>query len=168
MRHRLALAWSTEGSWGCRLGPIGWLLLRHRVRYVVVGGAAVSYYVGPERQAADLDLVIALGALAARRAFAALSELVERAAVTEGPAQFSPDAIAEGADLIFRSRHGKLHITGSAPALARGRAVSARRWVILDRTPLALCSLDELIIQKRTSKREQDERDLRLLERANG
>ncbi len=78
---------------------------------------------------------------------------------------FSADAIAEGADLIFRSRHGMLHVTGSAPVLDRARAVSARRWVILDCAPVALCSFDELLAQKRASGREEDEHDLRLLER---
>jgi hypothetical protein len=155
---------STRRVWGWRAGPFAWLLLRHRVPYAVIGGAAIGYYSCGARRAADLDVVVAPGPDAAGRAFAALEELVENVGVSDGPEQFSATMIAAAADLRFTTSHGRLHLTGSAPGLDRARVVSSRRWVIIDRAPLALCAFSELLEQKRINPREQDRRDVMLLE----
>jgi hypothetical protein len=160
----IAVALGTRRLWGWRVGPFGWLLLRERVPYAVIGGTAVSYYLCGSRQAADLDVVVAPGAPVAERASAALEELVEKGGLRVGQEHFSPATIAEGADLRFTTRHGRLHLTGTAPGLDRARVVGSRRWVIIDRSPVAVCSLPELLEQKRMSPRKHDGRDLRLRE----
>jgi hypothetical protein len=143
---------------------MAWLLFRRRVPYAVIGGVAVSYYSPSVRPVADLDLVVAPGAQAAERAFAALQELVETPGVSEGPEQFSAATIAAGADLCFTTRYGQLHLTGSAPGLDRAEVVRSRHWGIIDRAPTALCALSGILEQKRVKPREQDKRDLLLLE----
>lgn len=135
-------------------------LVRHRVRFLVVGGAAVNFYVA-ERTADDLDLLVEPTPDNAERLFAALAAL-------HLTPQFPQDVISRPTE---RPQQMPLKTVYYADLLTPGPAVNfATEW---DRASLGSIGGNEvrvaarglLIEMKVNTNRERDASDVDLLQK---
>ena len=130
------------------------------VRYLVIGGHAVSLHARP-RTTKDIDLWLeperenVARACAALRSFGIPAELV---AELEGAA---PN------EIVWLGRPpARVDFLQTVPALDFEQAWAARVTVTFQGVPITVVGLEDLIRNKRAVGRPQDKRDVRALERA--
>lgn len=134
----------------------------HEVRYLVVGGYAVSHHAQP-RFTKDLDLWIEPSPENASRVAAALREFgIPLIEVTE--ADFAQD----GLQFAVGMPPSQLDFLTTIPGLDFVACWPARNIVELEKIPVPYLSKGDLIIAKKTSGRAQDLADLEELQRARG
>lgn len=126
----------------------------HKIRYLVVGAHAVTYYAEP-RFTKDLDLWIPPELNDPRRVHKALKEF---GAPLRGvnPGDFADKKV------IFQIGIApvRVDILTALPGVRAGKAWKNRKRSRYGKTPIAILGLSELIIAKRKSGRPQDRLDL--------
>lgn len=133
-------------------------LERHEVRYLVIGGYAVMLYSEP-RWTKDLDLWIAIDAANARAIFAALREFgAPLAGLTER------DFEAPGYFYQMGNPPLRVDVMMDIPGGDFESAWSRRNTVQLEGAAIHFISRDDLIAVKQASGRDQDLRDVALLQ----
>ena len=132
----------------------------HRVRYMVVGAYAVIYYAEP-RYTKDLDLWVEPTPENADRVWKALAAF---GAPLEGVSleDFS------NPELIYQVgvEPNRIDIMMAVPGLVFEAAWSRRVTSSYGGEVISILNLDDLILAKKTTNRESDKLDLRLLEHA--
>lgn len=135
--------------------------IRHKVRFLVVGGLAVKFYV-PEREVDDLDLLIEQTPENAERLFSAFAEL-------RLLPNFSKDLIASPGQ---NPQQLPLKHSYYADLLTTGRLLEFEsEWqsatvAHVGQNLVRIASRDLLIRQKKESGRDKDLKDVEILERA--
>lgn len=134
-------------------------LLRHDVRFLIVGGLAVQFYV-PEREADDLDLLIEQTPENAERLFSTFTEL-------HLTPQFEKHIISQPSE---RPQQLPLKAIYYADIVTPGRDIDfAVEWLrssqaLLWQNCVRVAARELLISMKRSSGRETDLRDVSLLQ----
>lgn len=132
----------------------------HEVRYLVVGGYAVSHHAQP-RFTKDLDLWIEPSEANARRVAGALREFgIPLIEVDEG------DFAQEGLQFAVGMPPSQLDFLTTVPGLVFAECWPTRVNVDIDGIHVSYLSKDALITAKRTAGRAQDLADLEELERS--
>ena len=142
-------------------------LVRHRVRFLVIGGIAGALH-GSTTMTSDLDILYARDRDNVRRLAAALAELDahRRDLPAELTAPLDAQAILNGTNALLSTRHGDLDCIGETPS---GRFTydqlvpTAARYEIAADLSVTVVSLDELIRMKRATGREQDRAEVERL-----
>lgn len=160
--RRYELALTTRRMWGWGLSALVRPFVRRGVRFVVVGGVALSYYTNGKTRPADLDILLDQTAEAASGSYEALLEIIGRGVIS-GPPEFSSTAIREGLEMTFKTALGTLHLIGRSAGPEAEGIIARRHWVWLDRTRAPLCELADLVALKERDRREKDLLDLQLL-----
>lgn len=133
-------------------------LVRHRVRFVVIGGFAGRLW-GSTTVTNDLDICYAKDHKNLRALAAALTEL--EATLRGAPAElpFRPDAetLARGDHFTFQTSAGNLDCLGT-PAGTRGFSdlIAGATPMKLDSVEVPVASVDDLIRLKRAAARPKD------------
>lgn len=136
------------------------LFAAHEVRYLVVGGYAVSHHAQP-RFTKDRDLWIEPNRENAVRVSSALREFgIPLIEVTES------DFAQEGLQFAVGMPPSQLDFLTTVPGLQFGDCWSSRSLTEIDGIPVAYLSKSALIIAKKTAGRAQDIADLEELERS--
>jgi hypothetical protein len=132
----------------------------HGVRYLVIGGHAVSLHARP-RTTKDLDVWLDADrenierACTALAVFGAPSELVEELRAAR------PD------EIVWMGRvPARVDFLQSVPGVQFAKSWSRRVDVVIEHTKVSFIGRDDLIANKRAVGRGQDLRDVRALERA--
>jgi hypothetical protein len=140
--------------------PIGALktLLRHQVRFVVIGGFAGRLW-GSPTLTNDLDICYARDRKNLRSLAAALAELhASLRGAPEGlPFRPDPETLSSGDHFTFVTDAGNLDCLGT-PAGSRGFAdlIAGAETMKLDEIEVAVASVDDLIRLKRAAARPKD------------
>ncbi len=135
------------------------LFAEHEVRYLVVGGYAVSHHAQP-RFTKDLDLWIEPSCENAARVSSALREFgIPLIEVTES------DFAQEGLQFAVGMPPSQLDFLTTVPGLAFGDCWPSRNLAEIDGILVSYLSKPALIIAKKTAGRAQDIADLEELER---
>ena len=132
------------------------------VRYLVIGGHAVSLHARP-RTTKDIDVWLDPERANVARACAALRSFGIPAPLVAELEAASPDEIV----WLGRPR-ARVDFLQRVPALEFESSWAARVTVSLSGVPVTVVSLEDLIRNKRAVGRPQDKRDVRALERARG
>ena len=136
-------------------------LIRCGVRFLVVGGLAVHFYV-PERQADDLDLLLEQSSDNAARFFKAMPALH---VVPEFPQSLISAPSERPQQLPFKRYHyADIVTTGNDIDFSAEWALSQE--ALIWQHPVRIASRELLIRMKRKAGREKDLADVELLERA--
>jgi hypothetical protein len=151
---------SQNTSWSLDLGELLRTLLRHKVRFVVIGGVAGSLH-GSDTATADLDVVYDRERDNIRRLAIALNviEARRRDLPRDVSAAVDERAILNGMNFLLMTRFGPLDLFGETPS---GRltyaklAVEAVRFEIGGEVVVSVASMDELIRMKTATGRERD------------
>ncbi|HKP90369.1 MAG TPA: hypothetical protein VJT75_10385 [Thermoleophilaceae bacterium] len=147
------------------MAPLARALIAFQVPYVAIGGVAVASY-DPRRRPRDFDIVVMPSDHGVRRAHRAVRYLLWRWGLTEGtpPLTLSASAFGQRLELEVPLVPGTLHVVGGPRVrLAPDELFACRRWRVLDRCPVAICSFDHLVAMKRASGTPRDQADLELL-----
>lgn len=141
------------------LGELLRTLVRHKVRFIVIGGIAGALH-GSATPTRDLDLVYDRDRSNIRRLAAALVELdARRRDLPAGlPGEIDERAILNGTNFHLITKFGEIDCLGETPAerlTYATLAVDAVRFDVGDVT-VTVTSLDDLIRMKRATGRERD------------
>ncbi len=141
------------------LGELLRALVRHKVRFIVIGGIAGALH-GSATLTSDLDVVYDRDRDNIRRLAAALVELdARRRDLPAGlPAEIDERAVLNGANFHLITKFGELDCLGETPAerlTYATLAVDAVRFDVGDVT-VTVTSLDDLIRMKRATGRASD------------
>jgi hypothetical protein len=135
-------------------------LVRHKVRFIVIGGVAGGFH-GSATLTRDLDIVYDRERENIRRLAAALTEIeAKRRDLPSGvSATIDERAILIGTNFLLNTRFGPLDCIGETPAERLTYAqlvVDAVRFTLADDLIVAVTSLDDLIRMKQATGRERD------------
>ncbi|RLJ67550.1 hypothetical protein [Sulfurisoma sediminicola] len=136
-------------------------LYRCDVRFLVVGGLAVHFYV-PERQADDLDLLLEQSSDNAARFFKAMSAVH---VIPEFPQSLISSPSERPQQLQFKRDHYADIVTTGADIDFPAEWVLSQA-ALIGQHPARIASRNLLIRMKRKAGREKDLADVELLERA--
>lgn len=154
--------------------PLLGVLIKHKVKFIVVGGYAVNAH-GVVRSTKDVDICPDPEPENLRRLAKALNELdvwqlgTEDFTADELP--FQPDfrGLSEGGNFTLGSKYGRLDIMQKLDGVD-GYSELSRNTV--DRNfvghKIRFCGYDELVAMKKAAGRDQDRIDLRDLQAARG
>jgi hypothetical protein len=135
-------------------------LVRHKVRFIVIGGVAGGFH-GSATLTRDLDVVYDRERENIRRLAAALTEMeANRRELPAGvSATIDERAILNGTNFLLNTRFGPLDCIGETPAERLTYAqlvVDAIRFTLAGDLIVAVTSLDDLIRMKQATGRERD------------
>lgn len=148
--------------------PIGvfQLLLRHGVRFVVIGGVAGRLW-GSPTMTNDVDICYDRDPANLERLAAALSEVRARLRGVDEDVPFRLDAItlANGQNFTFTTDLGPVDILGLPAGVTHFEelAVNAATFDLGDGVVVPVCDLDDLIRMKRAAGRPKDRIELEIL-----
>jgi hypothetical protein len=134
-----------------------------RVPYVIIGSVAVAIHLPAPSTSArtlgDLDIVIKPAEEAGLRACMAISSLISGSLESGGSLPpLNPHQLADGDVVRVPTLLGTLHVVGAhlPDAIDRSHLVARRKWVLIGRSPLPVCSLEDLIAIKAQVGRPKD------------
>ena len=146
--------------------PRDWLELlrsfqKHRVRYLLIGGHAVSVHASP-RLTEDMDVLVEATLPNGKRLHAALREF--------GLGSFAPRAeevLEHDVFWQFGRKPLRVDVLTHIPAVVFGLAWRRRTLARLGDVDVPVIGIDDLIANKRASGRPKDLADVAALEQAN-
>jgi hypothetical protein len=148
--------------------PLGALqvLLRHDVRFVVIGGVAARLW-GSPTMTNDVDICYDRDPANLERLAAALVDLHARLRGVDDEVPFLLDALtlAKGQNFTFTTSLGPLDILGLPAGIKdfNELAVNAATFDLGDGVVVPVCDLDDLIRMKRSAGRPKDRIELEIL-----
>jgi hypothetical protein len=148
--------------------PLGALqvLLRHDVRFVVIGGVAARLW-GSPTMTNDVDICYDRDPANLERLAAALVDLHARLRGVDDEVPFLLDALtlAKGQNFTFTTSLGPLDILGLPAGIKdfNELAVNAATFDLGDGVVVPVCDLDDLICMKRSAGRPKDRIELEIL-----
>lgn len=129
------------------------------VRYLVIGGHAVSLHARP-RTTKDLDLWLDADRENIGRACTALLRFGVPEAIVDDLRTARPD------EIVWMGRiPARIDFLQTVPGLAFDAAWERRVTAVVDGVPVQFVGRDDLLVNKRTVGRPQDLRDVRAIER---
>jgi hypothetical protein len=118
----------------------------------------------PHRRPNDIDLIIGPTLRAGTRAALAIASLAfdPKAGLSASAAFTDPQQLADGGQEIITTAYGTLHIIGRhlPDSCSRSVIVRRRRWFMVGRYPVAVCSLGDLLEIKKAANHGQDAADV--------
>ncbi|MBA2701981.1 MAG: hypothetical protein H0U58_09810 [Chloroflexi bacterium] len=143
------------------------VLMRHEVRYVLIGGLAAQAHGSPSLTG-DLDLCFARDAENLSNLADALLELgaVRRDLPPDSPKMPALDArtLLAGGAFTLATRFGDVDLLASPdPGFHYERLLEHAVSTMVDKAPVAIASLDDLMAMKRAAGRPKDRIELEIL-----
>jgi len=134
------------------------ILLKHNVKYLLVGGHAVNYH-GYNRETKDVDILTNNDSETANNLSAAIHEII-------GPhPNVTPNAIVGRKRQINLTEHGfNFEIITSIDGLNFVEAYERANHIIIRNLKLSIISKEDLIYSKQVSGREVDVQDIENLD----
>lgn len=134
-------------------------LSRHKVKYLLIGGALAIAY-GIPRITKDVDIFVHPTSDNASRILSALKEIGMGTA-----GLISPDELIKTEVTIFKD-FLRLDVLTKVKGLEFDSAWKNRKTLFLDKIPIQALSLEDLIASKKAVGRPQDFEDIKILEMA--